>query len=93
MLLTFLTQLVHSLGFVKHAPTSGSGVAGPVKAVAGAAIVLGGASAAGSLAPRAVPYVTRVIAPMSKGPLQQAGTAAGTASSRLISSGPWAKKF
>ena len=62
-------------------------------AVAGAAIVLGGASAAGSLAPRAVPYVTRAIAPMGKGPLQQVGTVTGTASSRLLSSGPWAKKF
>ena len=93
MLLTFLTQLVHSLGFVKHASAGGSGVAGPAKAVAGAAIVLGGASAAGSLAPRAVPYVTRAIAPMGKGPLQQAGTVTGTASSRLLSSGPWAKKF
>lgn len=88
VLLTFLTQLVHSLGFVKHAPAAGS-VTGPAKAVAGAAIVLGTASAAGGLAPRAVmPYVNRVIVPLGKGPLQQASTAG----SRLLSSGPWTKK-
>lgn len=92
VLMTFLVQLVHSLGYVKHAPTTpASAVGGPAKAVAGAALVLGSASmAASGLAPRAVaPYVSRVIAPMSRGPLQQAGTAG----SRLLSTGPWSKKL
>ncbi len=89
--MTFLVQLVHSLGYVKHAPVNpASGAGGPVKAAAGAALVLGSASmAASNLAPRAVvPYVSRVITPMAKGPLQQAGTAG----SRLLSTGPWSKK-
>lgn len=93
VLLTFLVQLVHSLGFVKHAPIASIPAAGgPAKAAAGAALVLGSASmaAAGSLAPRAVvPYVSRVAVPMGKGPLQQAGTAG----SRLLSAGPWTKKL
>ena len=92
VLMTFLVQLVHSLGYVKHAPVAPAAVAGgPIKAAAGAALVLGSASmAASSLAPRAVvPYVSRVITPMARGPLQQAGTAG----SRLLSSGPWSKKL
>ena len=95
VLLTFLTQLVHSLNFVKHAPSgavSAGAPSGPAKAAASAVLLLGSASAAASnLAPRAVaPYVSRLAVPMSrvsKGPLLPAGSGS-TVSSRLIRTGP-----
>jgi hypothetical protein len=64
VLLTFLTQLVHSLGFVKHAPTAGSpgAVGGGAKAVASTALVLGSMTAAKTVGSRAVvPYARRAL--------------------------------
>jgi len=68
VLLTFLTHLVHSLGFVKHAPAAVSGAgagAGPAaggRAVAGAMLVVGSAAAARSVGARSVvPYGTKVM--------------------------------
>merc|ERR1711903_276185 len=60
VLLTFLTHLVHSLGFVKHAPAAvigagaGAGPAAGGRAVAGAMLVVGSAAAARSVGARSV---------------------------------------
>lgn len=70
VLLTFLTQLVHSLGFVKHAPTASSGPVsgaggGAAKAVASTALALGTITAAKTIGSRAaVPLARKAVLPL-----------------------------
>lgn len=72
VLLTFLTQLVHSLGFVKHAPAAasasgplGGAGGGAAKAVASTALALGTMTAAKTIGSRAaVPLVRKAAVPL-----------------------------
>jgi hypothetical protein len=70
VLLSFLTHLVHSLGFVKHAaPTVTTGAGGAARAVAGAVLVVGSAGASKTIGSRmVVPYAKKVLPTSWKAP-------------------------
>jgi hypothetical protein len=62
VLLSFLTHLVHSLGFVKHAAPTATGAGGAARAVAGAVLVVGSAGASKTIGSRmVVPYAKKVL--------------------------------
>jgi hypothetical protein len=69
VLLSFLTHLVHSLGFVKHAAPSAPSAGGAARAVASAVLVMGSAGASKTIGSRmVVPYAKKVLPTQWKAP-------------------------